>query len=181
MSDSPTTGEEGRGETPGPLAYRVSVVVAAVDPEASKDLDFDTTLLRVSQVYEAESLLRAVNDGQLDNRLFELFQQAKEMALVAEMGARGPESGVLEDSQDHLEDFQPSAAATGGSRSPESRDKRTPDLVEAYLAENGYESIEAWARDSDYFQLANGDWTDEQGNIVDIEGCLEGAIEAMNS
>lgn len=50
--------------------------------------------------------------------------------------------------------------------------------IQAFLAVNKYASIEDWALDSDYHQRISGEWVDDDGFIVDLQGCIEGAIEA---
>jgi hypothetical protein len=51
-----------------------------------------------------------------------------------------------------------------------------------YLTDNGYESVAAWALDSDYAKDDNGDWfqIDNPDHPVNIVHCLYDAIEAAN-
>lgn len=49
--------------------------------------------------------------------------------------------------------------------------------ITAFLRDGGYSSAEDWARDSDYHET-DGVWYTEDGQAVDIEGCIEGAMEA---
>ncbi len=51
-------------------------------------------------------------------------------------------------------------------------------IVKAFLAAGEYSSVEDWAKDSDYHQDGDGIWRSDEGCAVDIEGCIEGAIEA---
>ena len=50
------------------------------------------------------------------------------------------------------------------------------DEIDAYLRVRDYDSVEAWAADSDY--VRHGDeWRDEHGNTVDIHECLIGVLD----
>jgi len=52
------------------------------------------------------------------------------------------------------------------------------DEIDSYLRTHDYDSVEAWAEDSDY--VRHGDeWRDEHGNTVNIESCLIGVIDEM--
>jgi hypothetical protein len=62
----------------------------------------------------------------------------------------------------------------------------TPDpsweeIRDGYLERADYNTIEDWARDSDYTEQPEGSgvWTDEHGNPVDLEEQLLGALEAV--
>jgi len=50
------------------------------------------------------------------------------------------------------------------------------DEIDAYLRTHDYDSVEAWAEDSDY--VRHGDeWRDEHGNTANIESCLIGVLD----
>lgn len=52
--------------------------------------------------------------------------------------------------------------------------------MDKYLNDNGYDSIEAWALDSDYVYDDNQDiWLDEEENIVDIEQKLWYVLDSL--
>lgn len=58
-------------------------------------------------------------------------------------------------------------------------------IANLYLKENGYEDLDAWARDSDFVYCEGCDedsdscgWVDYDDNPVDILGCLFGALES---
>lgn len=58
------------------------------------------------------------------------------------------------------------------------------DVIARFLAEGGYESIEAWALDSDYVLVhddAEPCWVDEDDRPVNIPDCLLAAIDASRS
>lgn len=54
------------------------------------------------------------------------------------------------------------------------------EVKAGYLATAGYETIEDWARDSDYTEQpeGSGNWVDEHGNQVDLDVQLYGALDA---
>ena len=66
----------------------------------------------------------------------------------------------------------------------------TDHIIQAFLEDGGYETVEEWAEDSDFYQEPeSGDWyvADEyfdrdgrkpEPNPVNIYGAIEGAIEA---
>lgn len=49
--------------------------------------------------------------------------------------------------------------------------------LDAYLAANGYASLDDWGHDSDYTLTAQG-WVDEDGNPVDLYTQWDAAMEA---
>jgi hypothetical protein len=55
----------------------------------------------------------------------------------------------------------------------------TPKEIAAFLTDGGYESMEAWMRDSDFHEDTEGNWyQDDTGLETDMEGAIEGAMEA---
>ena len=52
------------------------------------------------------------------------------------------------------------------------------DEIDSFLRLHDYDSVEAWAEDSDYVRHGN-EWRDEHGNTVDIHECLIGVIDEM--
>jgi hypothetical protein len=57
-------------------------------------------------------------------------------------------------------------------------DELDPTTV-AFLTEGGYVSVEDWALDSDFtLDSTTGEWFDDSGNVADIFGAIEGAMEA---
>jgi len=54
-----------------------------------------------------------------------------------------------------------------------------PQFIIDYLAAACYETIEDWARDSDYMER-DGGWVDEEGNPVDLQEQLLGALEGSD-
>jgi hypothetical protein len=56
-------------------------------------------------------------------------------------------------------------------------DQMMTDRKNGFLRAGGYNSLEEWARDSDYTER-DGGWVDLDGNPVDLEECLLGAMDA---
>lgn len=56
------------------------------------------------------------------------------------------------------------------------------EVIQAFLTNGGYESLEDWALDSDYTCEKDDEvewsWFDEDGNEVDIVAAIYGAMEA---
>lgn len=51
--------------------------------------------------------------------------------------------------------------------------------IDAFLADGGYESIEAWMEDSDYYRGEGGLWYNDEGIPQgEPEDCIAGAMEA---
>lgn len=53
-------------------------------------------------------------------------------------------------------------------------------VIEAYLRDSNYPTVEAWAEDSDYVRTSNAGWLDEYRLDVDIREQLLIAIEAAS-
>lgn len=72
---------------------------------------------------------------------------------------------------------------TVNTDTPAADDDRLEPEQRRWLILNGYESLEEWARDSDYYRndaCEDGIWIDDQGNEQEIVGALTGAIEAQS-
>lgn len=52
--------------------------------------------------------------------------------------------------------------------------------LDLYLRDNGYETLEDWGRDSDYFQAADGSWVDENNEPVDLYAQWVAAMESTD-
>ena len=69
--------------------------------------------------------------------------------------------------------------ATGGDVHDYCCELCGPNETKALLQRVGYETLEEWGLDSDYYQVGD-QWYDENDNEVDLAGQLAGAVESLD-